>query len=367
MCIFVTEFEIMDIKKRLNTIPTTRYQGSKRKLLPWIYDAIKELEFHTILDAFGGSASVSLMLKMMGKAVTFNDILQFNTIIGESVIANTQTTLSDSDIAFLLDFTDINKTKQHFVENTFGGIYYLDDENIWIDNIICRISELQSLYNGDILKYKQAIAYNALFQSCLIKRPYNLFHRKNLDMRIRQVDRSFGNKKTWDTPFAQHFVKFVKEINSAVFDSGIVCHTMNQDVLNVNQAFDAVYIDPPYIKKTGTADYLDYYHFLEGLVNYNCWGEMIDSTSSNKKITHSHPNNFKPHCGLKTIENIIHKFRDSILIFSYKDGGVPSINELIEILQRYKNNVVVHKTSYKYALNKNNGDRNSCEYIIIGE
>ena len=367
MCIFVTELVIMDINKRLNTIPTTRYQGSKRKLLPWIYDAIKDLEFHSILDAFGGSASVSILFKMMGKAVTFNDILKFNSIIGESVISNSQTILTDSDVAFLLDFTNIRGVKKHFIENTFRGIYYLDSENVWLDNIICRINELRLLYEGDVLKHKQAIAYNALFQSCLTKRPYNLFHRNNLNMRTRQVDRSFGNKKTWDTPFVQHFVKFVKEINNAVFDSGITCHVMNNDILDINQAFDAVYIDPPYIKKTGTVDYLNYYHFLEGLVNYDSWGSMLDLTSSNKRIAYTFQNQFKPYCGLQTLENIICKFQNSKLIVSYKDGGIPSIGELISVIQQYKRRVVVHKTSYKYALNKNNGDSNSCEYIIIGE
>ncbi len=363
----MTELVIMDIQKRLAAIPTTRYQGSKRKLLPWIYDAIKDLEFHTILDAFGGSASVSLLLKMMGKSVTFNDVLKFNSVIGESVIANSQTTLSDSDVAFLLNFTDISSANTHFIEDTFRDIYYLDSENVWLDNIICRISDLQLLYEGNTLKYKQAIAYNALFQSCLTKRPYNLFHRKNLDMRTRQVDRSFGNKKTWDTPFAQHFVKFIKEINDAVFDSGITCHVMNNDTLDINQTFDAVYIDPPYVKKTGTVDYLNYYHFLEGLVNYDFWGNMIDVASSNKKIMSSSQNYFKPCYGLKTLENIISKFQDSKLIISYKDGGVPSINELISVIQQYKRRVVVHKTSYKYALNKSNSGNNNCEYLIIGE
>lgn len=363
----MTELAIMDIKERLNTIPTTRYQGSKRKLLPWIYDAIKDIEFHTILDAFGGSASVSMLLKMMGKAVTFNDILKFNSIIGESVIANSQTTLSDSDVAFLLDFTNINGVKKRFIEDTFKGIYYLDSENVWLDNIMCRISELQLLYRGETLKYKQAIAYNALFQSCLIKRPYNLFHRKNLDMRTRQVDRSFGNKITWDTPFAQHFVKFVKEINRAVFDSGTTCYAVNCDILEINQTFDAVYIDPPYIKKTGTVDYLNYYHFLEGLVNYDSWNDMIDLTSSNKRMMYPFQNQFRPYCGLQTLENIICKFHDSKLIVSYKDGGIPSIDELVGVIQQYKRRVVVHKTSYKYALSKNNSGSNSCEYIIVGE
>jgi hypothetical protein len=48
----------------LNKFPTTRYQGSKRKILPWISDCIKDIEFDTVLDAFGGSGMVSYLLKI---------------------------------------------------------------------------------------------------------------------------------------------------------------------------------------------------------------------------------------------------------------------------------------------------------------
>ena len=37
----------------LKAIPTTRYQGSKRKILPWLYECMKGYEFHSVLDAFG--------------------------------------------------------------------------------------------------------------------------------------------------------------------------------------------------------------------------------------------------------------------------------------------------------------------------
>ncbi|MDE5762602.1 MAG: DNA adenine methylase, partial [Bacteroidales bacterium] len=137
----------MDFITDIHSFPTTRYQGIKRKLLPWIYNIIKDIEFHTVLDVFGGSASVSLLFKKMNKATTFNDILKFNSIIGESVIANNFYSLSKDDIDFLLDFSHILE-KQGFIAWMFGGIYYLDDENQWLDNIIMRIKALNLLYSS---------------------------------------------------------------------------------------------------------------------------------------------------------------------------------------------------------------------------
>lgn len=58
--------------------PSTRFQGSKLKIVDWIWDSIKDLRFKTALDAFGGTGSVAYMLKQKGKKVTYNDILTFN-------------------------------------------------------------------------------------------------------------------------------------------------------------------------------------------------------------------------------------------------------------------------------------------------
>ncbi len=72
-------------KTRSNTkFPSTRYQGSKTKLVDWIWDQIKDLNFNTSLDAFGGTGAVAYRLKSAGKEVTYNDLLIFNYYFGLS-------------------------------------------------------------------------------------------------------------------------------------------------------------------------------------------------------------------------------------------------------------------------------------------
>jgi hypothetical protein len=63
-------------------------------------------------------------------------------------------------------------------------------------------------------KYKQALAYYALFQPSIIKRPYNLIYsiEKNLYVRNADVERSFGNKTTWDALFDFYFKKFYSRV-----------------------------------------------------------------------------------------------------------------------------------------------------------
>ena len=66
--------------------PTTRYQGSKRKLADSILCALRDLEFTTVLDAFGGTGAVAHAFKRAGKVVTYNDLLAFNHQIGLALI-----------------------------------------------------------------------------------------------------------------------------------------------------------------------------------------------------------------------------------------------------------------------------------------
>ena len=54
--------------------PNTRYQGSKAKIVDWIWENIKDLEFNTVLDRCGGTGRVSYELKKNGKEVIYNDI-----------------------------------------------------------------------------------------------------------------------------------------------------------------------------------------------------------------------------------------------------------------------------------------------------
>lgn len=263
----------------LKIVPTTRYQGSKRKILPWLYECMRNYEFHTVLDAFGGTGMVSYLFKRMGKRVTYNDLFQFNQKVGESIIENNRTHLIEADVDYILSNNNNHRT---FITENFQGIYYLDDENLWLDNVIGNIETLGHFYKGKRLAYKKAIAYNALFQSCLAKRPYNLFHRKNLEMRTRDVVRGFGNKATWDRPFSEHFSTFVNEINKSVFSSPEKCKVICHDAFDIRTGyFDLVYLDPPYLRKSGegneSSDYLKCYHFLERIARYDQWGSLIDN------------------------------------------------------------------------------------------
>ncbi len=336
--------------------PSTRYQGSKLKLVDWIWDAVKDLNFLTALDAFGGTGSVAYKLKQNNKYVTYNDILNFNWYIGLALIENNDEKLTPEDVDFLLKKHSY-LTYNSFIADNFSDIYFTNDENKWLDLVVNNIQNLENLY-------KKALAYYALFQSCLIKRPFNLFHRKNLYIRISEVKRNFGNKTTWDTPFEKHFLKFVKEANEAVFSNDFSNKAINSDVFNITDNFDLIYIDTPYISNKGIGvDYYNFYHFLEGLVNYRNWYELIDYKKKNKCLKNRHSVWVDKTAIYKAFDNLFLKFCDSTLVLSYRSDGIPSIEDLIIIMKKYKQNITVLKRhNYKYVLSNNHSD----EVLLIG-
>lgn len=338
-------------------LPSTRYQGSKYKILGWIDYYTGELTFDSVLDAFGGTGCVGYMFKKKGKRVVYNDSLTFNYYVGLALIENSKTFLNDDDINFILkrrsDFS-----YPAFIYDTFHDIYFTDEENRWLDVVATNIGNIKN-------KYKRALAYFALFQACIIKRPYNLFHRKNLYIRTAEVERSFGNKKTWDTPFEDHFLKFIREANNAVFDNGKENLAYHSDIIDLDiTPIDLVYIDTPYISaKGGGVNYHDFYHFLEGLVQYNQWATLVDHESKHKKIK----NGKNEWCNKGEIhgafERLFDKFKNSILVVSYRDDGTPTVRELVAMLEKHKKTVSVKKLEYKYVLS----NANSKEVLIIAK
>jgi len=342
---------------RMVQFPTTRYQGSKAKLCSWIWDEISHLEFSTCLDAFGGTGSIAYLLKQKGKAVTYNDVLRFNHLFGLALVENKDTRLSSSEIDSILTAQD-GVAYPTFVYDTFPDIYYTDDENRWIDQTITIIASIDD-------PKKRALAFFALAQACIIKRPYNLFHRKNLYVRQADVKRSFGNKTTWDKPFEHWFRVFIDEANRAVFDNGKENRALQLDALDIPGEYDLVYIDTPYIAGSGVGvDYKSFYHFLEGMTDYGEWPEHIDYKSKHRRLI--------PQKTVWTDKKRIHaafdelfkRFRKSILVVSYRSDGIPSEEELIELLSRYKSNVQIrHYGQYKYVLSKNSKSK---ELLLIG-
>ncbi|WP_313261356.1 DNA adenine methylase [Sphingobacterium sp.] len=344
-------------------LPITRYYGSKRKLVERIWNEIENLglEFDSVLDLFGGSAIFSYYSKAKGKQVIYNDIFSFNTAIGKKLIQHNTNELCYDEAVSLLE-PQHGYFYKSIVQESFQGIYFTDEENEQIDIFIQNANLLEN-------ENKRLSAYYILFQSCIIKRPYNLFHRNNLSMRLNYNGGTFGNKKTWERSFEELFSRFVRELDEFTFDNGHSNFALNFNAVECLETADLVYIDPPYFSSSRNhTTYHSKYHFLEGLANYDQIPEHINYTKNNKEITINKSDKFeKSATFLVELEQVILQHNESIIVISYRNNGIPTVQSIKNLLKQCRPErkvLTVDLGRYGYALNKGNQFNN--EYLIIG-
>ncbi len=343
-------------------MPTTRYQGSKRKLLPELHEVLSQIPFSTCLDAFGGTGSVTHLLRFMGKEVQFNDILQANCYSASALFSNNECQTTPDFMSELFK----KKPKKKYlsiIEEHYEDVYFTNAENCQLDILVQNIQEIEC-------KETKAEVYHCLFQAAISKRPYNLFHRANLHMRTKDVERSFGNKVTWERPFIDHMQKFLKELVSykSVKSKSAVSVT-NQSAFQIQQKFDLVYIDTPYAKseKKQESNYFNFYHFLDALVMYDGIKEKSFSEYAHKPIYHPGKSWFSQENITAAFDNLFLNFKGSKLAISYRDDGFPSVPSLVGLLQNRYSSVEVHNLSeYKYVLSKKK-NKNTQEIVIVAQ
>lgn len=326
----------LDSKQELlANFPGTRYMGSKYKLLPFLWDSIKELEFKSVLDAFSGSGCVSYMLKQKGIEVYSNDFMAFSANVTKAIVENSKTKITQKDIEQLLM---TNKGAQDFISTTFKGLYFNDEDNLFLDNLIANINRLKN-------DYKKSLAYAAITRACMKKRPRGIFTYTGA--------RYDDGRRDLQLSLQEHFLENIDNFNEAVFDNGYTNYSFNKDIFELDIDADLVYFDPPYLTAKSDNDYVRRYHFVEGLTkNWN--GLEIDFSTKTKKFK-KYPSPFDSKLTVNdALDKLFCKFQKSILVVSYSSNSIPTKEEMIEILKRYKENVELKEIDYKYSFGNQN-------------
>lgn len=340
-------------------LPVTRYYGSKRKLVERIWAELnnRRVEFQSFLDVFGGTGVMSYNMAAHGKDVVYNDIFTFNCKIAEALLATPRGVFSEEVAAQLLLPVE-GREYQHYIEEIFRGVYYTDEEDRIIDTVAQNIMHLP--------RHQQASAYYVLFQACLIKRPFNLFHRRNLNLRENHVESSFGNYTTWEKSFGMLFRQFTEELNQFQFLQLPNVEIVNHSALECPVIADLVYIDTPYFnKKSSAVSYHARYHFLEGLVFYNDIPGNVNYNKVNREIQIHKSAEFETKSNyLNDLNELLDHYPNSTIVMSYTSEGYPSIEELEAQLRRHKQHVeMVSFGQYSFALNRSNKNRQEVLFI----
>ena len=338
--------------EQVRKYPSTRYMGSKQKLLDKIWAVASQFEFNSVLDLFCGSGVVSYMFKAQGKQVFTNDYMHFSSCLSRALIQNNTTTLSRKDIAVLCDR---NTATDNFVSNTFKDLYFSNEDNDFIDIVRANIVRLKG-------SAKQDIAMSALIRACLKKRPRGIFTYTGL--------RYDDGRKDLKLTIEEQFFDAIEQINRAVFDNKMINSSRLGDAMESRQHADVVYIDPPYYSPLSDNEYVRRYHFLEGLAR-NWQGVEIQEHTKTKKFK-SYPTPFSSYqTAYDAFDVLFRHHRNSILIVSYSSNSLPTQEQMLELLSKYKSQVEVISVNHTYSVgnqgNKVNDNKNRVqEYLFVG-
>jgi adenine-specific DNA-methyltransferase len=340
---------IRPVPELIAGFPPTRYCGSKRKLLGWIYGHLGAIRFDNVLDAFGGTGSVSMLFKAMRKSVTYHDGFRFNEDVARTVLAP-RPALARQEVAAMLDAVE---PCAGVISKHFSGIFFLNHENEWLDGFIAQLGARPSAPEA------KALLNHLIYQACLKKRPFNLFHRANLGLRTNQsVKRSFGNAVTWERSFVHHALQTYDELaGTPAMPGPPVTVLAAGDVVDITPGYDLVYIDPPYINREDRYNRDDYwrrYHFLEGLARFDHWATLIDTGSDIRLFPP--PPWFAEWGRTATFKDRLFAFidahRDSIVALSYVSDAVPSETEITRHFETRFKQISVHSRAHHHALSK---------------
>ena len=337
---------------QIKKYPPTRFMGSKRKLLDDIWTQASRFNVDSAIDLFAGSGIVGYMLKANGLRVTSNDYMFMSYTFSKAMIENNSVRLSNDEI---LELMTPKYESDRFVEKTFKGLYFTDEENVLIDTLRANIARMGNAT-------KRAIAMSALIRACMKKRARGLFTytgfgryddgRKDLKLSLR--DQFFSN---------------VELVNNAVFSNGKRNRAVCGDVMSLRAKSSLVYIDPPYYSPFSDNEYVRRYHFVEGLAR-NWEGVEIQKHTQTKKFK-NYPTPFSTKDGaFSAFDKLFKKYSKSVLIVSYSSNSQPSQSEMVGIMSKYKQQIEVVPIDYTYSFGNQKGaitHRNRVqEYLFIG-
>ncbi|MCC8429888.1 DNA adenine methylase [Reyranella aquatilis] len=332
--------------------PEMRYMGSKTRLLPWIFETLNLVDFESALDPFSGTGCVSYLMKAMGRRVVASDFLNFPSIVARATVENNHTHLDGKAIKRLLDRT---KPAHNFIERTFERVFYTPEDLRFLDLVSGNIRQLQD-------PHQQALAFAALFRSCLKRQPRGVF---TISGNLSRYD---DGRRDLRLSIEEHFLEQIEVYNAAVFDNGRKNHALRSDLFELTRRkVDLVYLDPPYVPRSDDNCYIKRYHFLEGLSCY--WqGLPVNTSTKVKKIAKRYTPFSYRHTAIEAFDRMFARFKHSKIALSYSSNGFPDLDQLEALMRRYKSSVRVFERPHRYHFGTHVGVKRAAvtEYLIVG-
>jgi len=332
----------------MNKFPKINFIGNKEKIAKWITDYFP-IDAESVFDAFSGGSSVSYQSKLKGLKVTSNDILEINYLLSKALIENNATKLTNDDVEMIFS----GKPKQGFMYNEYSEIYFFPIECKELDLYRENIENLDS-------DYKKALALVLMRRAMIRKMPYSRFNinwEKIVQLRNEKYSyEKYKRKRAYhNQSLKSHFLANVTEYNSAIFDNGKENLSLNDDVFNILDKVkaDIIYLDPPY---TGTMN------------NYFGFYGMLDEYIAGKKLQAFENNFIDKKSSIELFDKMFSKLNNfKYWYLSYNNLSYPTKEQLIELLEKYSNNIKLVEKPHVYKITGKENKKINLEYLFIVE
>ncbi len=365
---------------QINQLPMP-YHGNKRKLIPAIDAALDlhDVQFQSVLDAFSGSAAISLFFKKTGKRVIANDLLESSWQYALAFVENSDTVLTADEVEMLVNCEDFEFVNCHWTETFYLGTEFRQAGQT------CRFSKFTlkecrdldrirkniSVFLGD--PYKRALAFAAVF-AIVYRLPFgnmdqsvSVFkHRKRQEEEYSKTERRIGIY--YDSEYNLRFEKWMKKYAAdfakyACDSTGRRCRALHGDAIEAIKnagKVDVVYLDPPYGGKT--ADYPSLLRFFEEYTTGRILEDAPHIDAAGGKFVN--PETYQQH-----FEALLDACRSiPIWLLSYSSDSWKPIDEIESIVGGFGRDVITvpldQNYSYKYR-ERSGKKKKTSEYLII--
>ena len=332
----------------IQKFPKINFIGNKEKIAKWITDYFPE-DAESVFDAFSGGGSVSYFSKAKGLKVISNDILKINYFISKALVENSEVKLDFEDIDLIFSGTP----KEGFMFNNYSEIFFFPKECKELDLYRENIDKLSS-------EYKKALALILMRRAMIRKMPYSRFNinwEKIVELRNEKLSyEKYKRKRAYhNQSFKTHFLENINDYNRAVFDNEKNNLSLNEDVFDAIEKFqaDIIYLDPPY---TGTMN------------NYFGFYGMLDEYIDGKKIEPFVNNFIDKKISIDLFDKLFSKLGNfKYWYLSYNNSSYPTKEILVELLGKYSDNIKIIERPHIYKITGRENKKSNIEYLFIIE
>ena len=332
----------------IQKFPKINFIGNKEKIAKWITDYFPE-DAESVFDAFSGGGSVSYFSKAKGLKVISNDILKINYFISKALVENSEVKLDFEDIDLIFSGTP----KEGFMFNNYSEIFFFPKECKELDLYRENIDKLSS-------EYKKALALILMRRAMIRKMPYSRFNinwEKIVELRNEKLSyEKYKRKRAYhNQSFKTHFLENINDYNRAVFDNEKNNLSLNEDVFDAIEKFqaDIIYLDPPY---TGTMN------------NYFGFYGMLDEYIEGKKIEPFGNNFIDKKTSIDLFDKLFSKLGNfKYWYLSYNNSSYHTKEILIELLRKYSDNIKIIERPHIYKITGKENKKSNIEYLFIVE